>query len=364
MKTTNDNFDAKHSRPDKTPVYIIEFSDGKRFTNSVTEPVLPVLVAYGKYVYSLYRSSDMAETWVKSGEDVWKVIAGNFKIRYFPHLKKMLHLAQPVVYGDGVMKLYAGDGWTWTESDTPLPVTEFPYDICSDGAQYVLAAASKIYTSGDLITWTQQTDLPAGYYMTCAYGNGVFIAAGYTGRPGEDLCAVSANAVNWSKVDLPDMYLTAEDIVYENGLFVLVGNNSAGTSYIDDTYGQILTSTDGSAWTLRKTTTAFSIFNSVCWGAGLFVAAGRYNDGSDAGVVIFTSADGITWTRRSHPLPGSTSAEARQCAYTKGSFFVPCYDRLAGVNKNRLLMSPDGVSWNLKTMPDITDGFYKILGAE
>jgi len=98
----------------------------------------------------------------------------------------------------------------------------------------------------------------------------------------------------------------------------------------------ILTSPDGTAWTLRNSGTSNDL-RSVAYGNGLFVAVGE--DGA-----ILTSPDGASWTQRT----SGTSNRLRGVTYGNG-LFVAVGDRGA------ILTSPDGVNWTAQTSRDLRE---------
>jgi hypothetical protein len=104
--------------------------------------------------------------------------------------------------------------------------------------------------------------------------------------------------------------------------------------------GVILTSTDGTAWTPR-TLPGFldnMTFRAALWDGGKFIIAGRDFDFNVPGWVgvIYTSANGITWTRRH--LGNVANTELHGLA-SDGSGL------LAVGNSGTILQSTDGLAW-------------------
>ena len=104
---------------------------------------------------------------------------------------------------------------------------------------------------------------------------------------------------------------------YSGKDFVAVGN--AGT---------ILTSSDGSEWTERKSGTTTTNLWGAAYGAGRFVVVG--NDGK-----ILTSPDGAEWTERK----SATSANLIGVAYGDSGF-------VAVGNGGKIVTSSDGLEWS------------------
>jgi hypothetical protein len=96
--------------------------------------------------------------------------------------------------------------------------------------------------------------------------------------------------------------------------------------------GVILTSADGSAWTVR-TPGATAPLMAAAYGNGVFVAVGE-------GGAILSSPDGITWTARTS---GMTRGNLWGAAYGNGIFAAVGYDTTGFI-----LTSSDGIKWTKK----------------
>jgi hypothetical protein len=112
---------------------------------------------------------------------------------------------------------------------------------------------------------------------------------------------------NWQ----PRSFDSIRDVTYGKGIFVAVGAD-----------GTIMTSRDGSAWTLQISGTTKS-FSRVTFGNGVFVAVG-----TDA---ILTSPDGAVWTQ-------TFSDYLNSVTFGNGFFVAVGYD-------GAILTSPDGFEW-------------------
>lgn len=118
------------------------------------------------------------------------------------------------------------------------------------------------------------------------------------------------------------------DVHFGNGVFVAVGQ-----------FGTILTSPDGTAWTVRASGTTKTL-HGVAFGNGVFVAVGESG-------TILTSPDGIAWTARASgitdphiPLFGVTfGGGTLVSALTSGATFVAVGD------EGTILTSSDGIAW-------------------
>jgi alpha-tubulin suppressor-like RCC1 family protein len=122
--------------------------------------------------------------------------------------------------------------------------------------------------------------------------------------------------------------LTLNGVAWSGSLFVAVGN-----------YGTILTSVDGTAWTLRTSGTTNDLFGAT-WGGGQFVAVGRSG-------TILTSSDGLIWAART-----SGTFNLLKCVTWGGNQFVAVGDSGA------IVTSSDGVLWTSR----ISSAVYGLQG--
>jgi predicted RecA/RadA family phage recombinase len=103
-----------------------------------------------------------------------------------------------------------------------------------------------------------------------------------------------------------------------------------------------MTSPDGITWTSR-TSAADSVWSSVTYGNGLFVAVACGVSASvcdtSSGSRIMTSPDGITWTSRT----SQTTNSWQSVVYGNG-LFVAVANSGSG---DRVMTSPDGVNWTI-----------------
>jgi DNA-binding beta-propeller fold protein YncE len=169
----------------------------------------------------------------------------------------------------------------------------------------------------DASSWTAQSPTAANFWLSVAYGNGLFVAISYDGS---NRVMTSPDGVTWTA-------RTAAaasgwwSVTYGNGLFVAVA--------YDGSY-QVMTSPDGVTWTAR-TAAAASGWISVTYGNGLFVAV--TNRGTDR---VMTSPDGVTWTAQS----AAEQNDWYSVTYGNGLFVAT-----ATAGSNRVMTSPDGVTW-------------------
>jgi len=206
------------------------------------------------------------------------------------------------------------DGVAWTARVTPS--TSTLNTAAYGNGVYVIPAGNKAVYSTDLVTWTLSTSTTGGNYIV--FGNGVFVtSSGFSSSDGN----------TWVSGGLSGLFY---DIIYANGLFVIVGQT--GVTY---------TSPDGVTWTARST--GSDRLNKVIYDNGLFVVVG------DNGA-CYTSPDGITWTARTTL---TNSYVSLQSVVWNGSAYVAV--GLFGV----YFTSPDGVTWTQAKDVSFSD-FYGV----
>jgi hypothetical protein len=220
------------------------------------------------------------------------------------------------------------DNWTPVQISTNpvgymgMQPTSFAYG----NGRYVLAgdyAASDfgfIETSEDGFNWTMRTSYSSAvldiYDVT--FGNGVFVAVGWSDGFGDPIIYNSTNGINWTPVfsEAGNIYR----VISGGGRFVAVGDP------FDTNNNNICLSLNGNTWSPRSSGFSDTIYD-VAYGAGRFVAV-------DAAGHIYNSPTGSTWTR-------TTNSNA-------GRYVSFCFDRFfvsAGTGTN--LVSFDGLAWSL-----------------
>ncbi len=265
-----------------------------------------------------------------------------------------------VAYGNGVFVavgqnnlIYRStDGLTWVSLRDSENVNYLNTVIFSDG-QFVAAGFSGvILTSPDGTTWTTRTSNTNQTITALAHGGGTF-----TGVTTEGSALFSDDGVTWSVQAAPggslrEWYGVAAQ--GSTGLLVLVGGN-----------GAILSTPDGQAWTFRGswplmpraaasgnglhvgvtalyTATAATpglwtfhrqsvTFLDIAFGNGTFVAVSN--------TAIYTSSDGIHWTRR---LTGLTYTNKGHTVEFSGGRFIVTAER-------QVAISADGANWTVSS---------------
>ncbi len=178
------------------------------------------------------------------------------------------------------------DGFNWLENRNN-PQARYKIRFRNDRF-FALGTDAILTTSTDGYNW-QRLNTSVNFYTFTgiAYGNGAYVAVGFSSTRSTDL-------VTWSTVNLVE---TPNDIAFGNGLFVAVGSirNSLG-----EPVAAIHTSPDGITWT-RRAPNDQGLLNSVIYANDTFVTVGSNG-------LIYTSPDGITWTKQNSGTTQSLSA--------------------------------------------------------
>jgi hypothetical protein len=168
------------------------------------------------------------------------------------------------------------DGVNWTSHDVPNWGPRITVEVkgrlhSASGFLWETPSGPRIEGatsySEDGITWNGKGLPDGGYVNAIAYGNGVFVAAGFR-------IYRSFDGINFSVVDANPA--TVNNVAFINGRFVVAGETFLGSS------------TDGQTWDITRIEANF--FSNAAYGR-LFVAHGYggFKDG------IYTSFDGISW---------------------------------------------------------------------
>jgi hypothetical protein len=197
---------------------------------------------------------------------------------------------------------------------------------------------NRVMTSPDGITWTSRTSAADNFWTSVTYGqgvnipNGLFVAVSNDGF--QNRVMTSPDGITWtSQTTISDCDSEWNSITYANGLFVAVG------------FASVMTSPDGITWTSR-TSAAIIFWTSVTYGQnanipnGLFVAVAASNDSNNLNRVM-TSPDGITWTLRTSASNNSWNS----VTYGQGLFVAVARSGTG----NKVMTSPDGITWTSRT---------------
>lgn len=142
----------------------------------------------------------------------------------------------------------------------------------------------------------------------------------------------------WQRVSLPaNASYLYDDVIWDGNQFIAVG------------FG-IVTSPDGSNWTVRVAPNSTDEWYSIAHANGAYIAVGL------DGTRVLYSADSIAWTSQAtglHPAGGGDSYELSGIG-SNGTDFVADgehYPSVGASSSDVVLTSPDGKTWTQATLP-------------
>lgn len=207
--------------------------------------------------------------------------------------------------GTSALVITSPDGTTWTHSATISQDTANFFQGITASSSLLVAVTDDgpthdvVATSSDAATWTMRLGSGTGKdWNAVVFAAGQFVAV--TGTTLDHQVMTSPDGSTWTLQVTPTRQ-TWLAITYGNGLYV-----AAGVSPSAPSRPQIMTSPDGITWTLRTLPTVTLALHGIAYGNGLFVAVGY----GSAGQNVLTSPDGITWTLRSSGIPDTLQAVA------------------------------------------------------
>ncbi len=251
--------------------------------------------------------------------------------------------------GNFNITLYASwfeSGLTWTSGGT-LP-NKYWISVAYGNGLFVAVAngmgagSTAVEISPDGINWITGTLPSSCSWNSVTYGNGIFVAVSGLGWQNKVFASsnvvISQDGINWTAVTIPQFfhYPNWKSVAYGNGVFVAVSGVSlyGGGNVVSNV---VITSPDGINWTPHATMPASASWNSVTYGNGVFVAIAGSGAGSTA---VASSPDGINWTASTLPVGANWSS----ITYGKGTF-------VAVGDQQMEVTSPDGINWTYHVIP-------------
>jgi len=199
------------------------------------------------------------------------------------------------------------DGETWTEQPSVLLTTL--NDVTWAGSQFVAVGdGGTVLTSTDGIVWEQQT-VPSGALVSLtgvAASSTTVVAVGGGVGDSAGTVMVSADGKTWA-IAPPLAGASLSEVVWAGNQFVAVGS-SIGTS---NAQAVAATSPDGMTWAVHAIDGYLSVLYDVAWNGSIFVAVGYPG--------AATSADGISWQQ-----PGAGTVGAVSAIAWSGHRFLTC----------------------------------------
>lgn len=241
-----------------------------------------------------------------------------------------------VVYDNGLWVSVGANGtivtspngitWTPRTSNTVQNLTAVNYGA----GQWIAVGNNRtILTSPDGISWTPQSSTVAQNYSDVVYGANVWVVTGDGGA------MTSPDGIIWTAQNAnPSQQISRAlyAVSYGAGVFVAVGENK-----------KIVSSPDGATWTARFANLSgsgicrcyYPTLYDVSFGDGKFVTIGGYGGGGG----VASSPDGITWT------VGGGVEQTSNIGYGAGLW-------LSFSLYGTMETSADGLSWSLRSHPD------------
>lgn len=193
-----------------------------------------------------------------------------------------------------------------------------------DLAQYgeiSIGAVEVIPGTGAAVWATQNANIGTNIYAGIAYGNGLWVIAGYGGSQS---IRTSTDAITWTT--RVGGYAQFEDAAFGNNLWVAVG------------YGKVRTSTDAITWATRTSNLGNVQIKSVAYGDGVWVI-GAYQG------KIASSTDGITWVTRTSNI--DPAFNIWDVSYGNGKWVAAAGGGMYGY----AAVSTDSVTWTSHIIP-------------
>ena len=257
--------------------------------------------------------------------------------------------ANALAYGFGKFITVANGGVTWSSAglypSNVAPSPSFTINPATGNARQPISfAASATDSNGDplIYAWDFGVQVPildgASINPTFAFGGTYTATLHVTDSRGGH--ATLSHSVT---INDPARSFTRRTSGTTNSLQAIATDGVQAVAV--GSGGKILTSTDGITWTSRTLSefTGNITFRGITWDGTQFIAAGQdYNFTIAAWVgLIYTSPDGVTWTRRYRPDIANTALNG---ITTNGSVSIAVGD------SGTVLRSTNSIDWSVVTI--------------
>jgi hypothetical protein len=224
----------------------------------------------------------------------------------------------------GTANLSTTDGLTWSSAGSAVAQMGNGYVFTFAGSFFFYSdGLDNLYTSAATsgTAWTLRLSGGGSLFGGVAYSPAVPI---YVSPLNNGTFSTSTNGTSWGAFQaLPTGMGNLYAIAYGAGRFVMVG--AAGQ-------GDAAWSTNGTTWTRTTSAPAYTanwVPRCFAFGGSQFVLLTTNG--------IYSSPDGVTWTRRS-------TFSGFAVAYGGGGFVVT-----ENLSSRRTVTSPDGITWTINT---------------
>jgi hypothetical protein len=244
----------------------------------------------------------------------------------------------------GVQAFASQDGGPWRWNQLPVPGGVY-YDVTWGHGLFVAAGGGGIVASTDGVAWFTVMPLPAGAVEDVAWNGTQFVAVGeilsgpfggiYSNSP---VVMTSTDGLQWATTPLPSDVALSK-VRWARGQWI--GLSSGGGEYLNG----IFTSADGVSWTRRLPDVNPT---GVAWNGSQYLAVGT---ASDNGPVVATSPDGVQWTAKpsvDHLPMNDVASDGRQWVVTSVLASAPTPYEV-------VLTSEDGVTWRQSSFAGFGD---------
>ena len=250
------------------------------------------------------------------------------------------------------------DGTRWTEHPLPAKCSNMRWIAASQTA-IVVASDAGICRSTDGTKWTRALDVPhqiKGFVDLAAGGPGFLLLMSYPTSPSVSAKVWrSVDGLHWRTAGHPAAFSNLDPSVIADGprgIVVLGQQYTSGRGY--DGVFRPLRSRDAVTWSRGLRQRAFEPVSfdegrvAIIRGGPGYLATGSYQPRSRIGAGVWTSTDGLAWTRTYLVMPASGYIEIGGLARIGPGYAVvgvvapPSQEDPA---RPTVWLSPDGVRW-------------------
>jgi hypothetical protein len=191
---------------------------------------------------------------------------------------------------------------------------------------FVALSGSWPEVSSNGVDWVD-TSFPDGFYASSvAFGNGRFVAVGYS-----ESLAISTNGIHWELHDVSGLERRSGEVNFADGRFFISLNAIPGLGIA----AGVLVSTDGMTWAFHESPLGAGL-QEIAYGHAGFVGIQEYRN-----AVVALSSNGTDWVEQF--IPELVGMAARSVAYGKGLYLVAGF-RLGQLSLG-LASSTNGIDW-------------------